>query len=287
MKGVRGTLWRVAPTSLPILLCGEPGVGKQAVARAIHESSRPQTPFVVVACTEAPDALLESPHDAWRGTLFLDEAAELSAILQARLFAILERQLGACRAASGSGAAGRIIAATRKDLRHEVSGGNFREDLFYRLSAASVTLPSLRERREDIPLLVESWIAELGSSREPRVRQIAHEAMKLLMTLPWPGNLAELQAVVEYAVISAPGETIGVEDLPREIRSGAPASAKRSDDLAGALRSFEKAYIENAFRRIGANRRGVAERLGIDLSTLYRKMQALQIRTEFPEGNDG
>ncbi|QSQ25434.1 sigma-54-dependent Fis family transcriptional regulator [Pyxidicoccus parkwayensis] len=296
MRSLYELIGRVAHSGAAVLLRGESGSGKELVARALHfEGPRAAGPFVAVNCTALPHDLLESElfgHvkgaftgatsarrglfvEADRGTLFLDEIGDMPMELQARLLRVLEDgEVRAVGADASRTVDVRIIAATHQDLEARVREGRFRADLFYRLNVVTLRLPPLRERREDIPLLVEHFVTR-ARARNPRsrVQTLAPEVVSALAAMPWPGNVRELENLVERLVVLAPGETVGMEDL----RLHLPPEALESRPLVVAqqelwpLRRLEGEYIAWMVAHCGGNKTRAAELLGIDVSTIHRR----------------
>jgi DNA-binding NtrC family response regulator len=296
MKHVFNLIDKVAATDSTVLIQGESGTGKELVARGIHENSkRSKHPFVTVNCAALHDTLLESElfghakgaftganetrlglfEVADRGTLFLDEIGELPISIQAKLLRVLEsgeiRRLGDSKSMFVDT---RIIAATNKDLASEVKGGNFREDLFFRINIVHISLPPLRERKEDIPLLVEHF---LKTHRiDGMGKKFCPEALECLMKYNWSGNIRELKNLIENLVILTDGEKIGVCNLPEEIRG----HVDNKDYKIGAdisLSDLERQHIVNTLSRLDGNKTRVAEALGISLKTLYNKLKSYNI----------
>jgi two-component system response regulator HydG len=305
MRALYELVERVAQSAAPVLIRGESGSGKELVARALHFSGpRKKSPFVVVNCTALPEPLLESElfgHvrgaftgansarrglfvEADGGTLFLDEIGDMAPGLQAKLLRAL--QDGEVRAVGSDQARKtdvRIVAATHQDLDQRVREGGFRQDLFYRLNVVPVLVPPLRERREDIPLLVEHFLA---AARERNagaaVKRFAPAAMAALVQSAWPGNVRELQNVVERLVIVSTRETLEVDEL----ETHAPAIFAESSPLAEArralmpLKQLEAEYIAWVIARCGGNKTKAAQILGIDVSTIHRKERAEASRAD-------
>ncbi|MER3425119.1 MAG: sigma-54-dependent Fis family transcriptional regulator [Nitrospiraceae bacterium] len=300
MREVFDLIRRVAASPTNVLITGESGTGKELAAKAIHyNSDRREGPFVPVNCAAIPEALLESElfghvkgaftdaktdkrglfEEAQRGTLFLDEISELPLTLQAKLLrAIQEREIrrvGATRAVSVDV---RIIAATNLTLAEEVKAKRFREDLFYRLNVIEVRLPPLRERREDIPLLVEAFLRKCAEASRKEVCGMTESALALLMDYAWPGNVRELENVIERAVTLARGEKIAPEDLPPAIQ-GSRGDCRVLDEAAERtlpLADVEKEYILRILEKTGGNKYQAAHVLGIDRKTLYRKLGEIE-----------
>lgn len=298
----------VAPTDTTVLLLGESGTGKEVVARAIHQwSPRAEHPFVAVNCVALTPELLASElfgHEkgaftgattqkkgkfeiAEGGTIFLDEIGDLAPDLQTKLLRVLqEREFQRVGGLRDIRANVRILAATNRDLRQAMQRGAFREDLYYRLNVVAITLPPLRERREDLPSLVEYFIVqycrEVGRPRLP----IDTDAMTLLQTYPWPGNVRELQNAMERAVVLAPGPSITAADLPAEIRQapGVATDATHMPDidaslsLADAVNAFKRARVQQALEEADGNQSKAAKRLGLPPSNLSRLLRTLGLR---------
>ena len=294
MTSVLDLVGRVAPTDATLLIQGESGVGKEVIARAVHQASaRSARPFVALNCGAVPEALLESElfghlrgaftgavgskpglfEEASGGTIFLDEIGEMPAALQVKLLRVLQsgeiRRLGATQATTIDV---RVLAATNRDLVEMVRQGAFREDLFYRLNVIQVLVPPLRERREDIPLLAEHFLAR-AAEKLGRDLRLSPEIVERLLRYAWPGNVRELENALERAaVLSANGE-IEVAALPARV-----TEAKRkplvSENLPPnpTLEIIERAYIMWVLQSEGGNKTRAAEVLGIDPSTLYRKL---------------
>ena len=289
LKAVRAQIARLAATSSHTLITGESGTGKELVARAIHAASRRRKHrFVPVNCGAIPETLFEShlfghvrgaftnavhAHPglfalAHQGTLFLDEVGELSLALQVKLLRVLEaKEVWALGDTKPTFVDTRIVASTNRDLRRDVEGSRFREDLFYRLNVARVDLPPLRERREDIPLLVEHFIGRLNTKLGRRVVAIEPAALQVLAEHDWPGNVRELEHVLESAMIAADGELISVGLLRPEIVRRPPAS------LRDAIRRFERQQILQVLNLTHFDKKEAARRLGLSLASLYRKLE--------------
>lgn len=298
MEQVRQMITRVAEADSPVLITGESGTGKELVARAIHQAGQAhESPFVAVNCASLPRELAESElfghmrgaftgatrdkpglfEVARTGTLFLDEVGDLPLELQPKLLRAIEQQevtrVGGTRPVATPV---RILAATHRNLRQEVETGRFREDLYFRIRVVEIELPPLRERREDIPLLVEHLLQRRQARRPHSIRGVDPAAMRLLMATPWRGNVRELDNVLERAVLMAQGELLGVGDLPSEL-TGTVRLPRQTDDLKAAVRAYEKQHIRQVLEATGGNREAAARRLGIDPSTLYRRIRDLGI----------
>jgi DNA-binding NtrC family response regulator len=297
MKRVFELVRKVAPTRSTVLITGESGTGKELVARAIHrQGAGDGKRFVAVNCAAIPHDLLENQlfgHrkgaftgadrdqpgvfvHAGEGTVFLDEIAELPPATQAKLLrAIDQKEVMPVGAHEPVQVAARVLAATNKDLHAQVEAGRFREDLYYRLNVVSIPLPPLRERREDIPDLVESLLAKHARAMGKCVSGVTHEAMQLLRSYHWKGNVRELENALQRAVILGEGPLITPADLPPDL---APAEGDPTavDQLGEALARFEKQHIERVLRQT-PDKREAAQRLDIGLSSLYRKIAELKI----------
>ncbi|MGE0885644.1 MAG: sigma-54-dependent transcriptional regulator [Blastocatellales bacterium] len=284
---------KIAATPSSVLIQGESGTGKELIAKAIHYNSpRADQPFIAINCAALPENLLESElygyvkgaftgaHNnktglfkaADGGTLFLDEVSEMPMTLQVKLLrALQEREfipLGSTRAVTFDA---RIIAATNRNLEEEIADGRFREDLFYRLSVFSLTLPPLRERREDIPLLVRYFVEKVSRSLNVAPKTVSDEAMQALINHDWRGNVRELQNAIERAVTLS-DDRIELGHLPQKVRE----TPKAIRDLSGqtiTLEELERRYIIETMDRVADDKTRAAELLGIDLSTLYRKLK--------------
>ena len=296
VKDMLRLIERVAPTDSTVLIRGKSGVGKEMVSNAIHKQSpRARQPFVVVDCAALHENLLQSElfgHEkgaytgavslkhglfevADRGTIFLDEIGEITPPLQVKLLRVLET--GTFRRLGGTADIRvdvRVIAATNRSLEAMMKEGQFREDLYYRLNVFSITIPPLRERRSDIPLLVEHFIhhSSIVSKREAR---ISTEALEALQRYPWPGNVRELKNVIEHALILCDSDVIEREHLPMAIRMGPSFGAE--DEATGllTLEEAEKSYIRRVLNECKGHRQKAAHILGISERTLYRKLQEI------------
>jgi DNA-binding NtrC family response regulator len=300
----------VAATSSTILVTGETGTGKEVVARAIHHGSARRTnPFVALNCSAIPESLLESElfghvrgaftgavgnrqgrlEQAHKGTLFLDEVGTMSPALQVKLLRVLqEREFERIGDSNTIKVDVRIIAATNSDLRHMVDEGQFREDLFYRLNVIPVVLPPLRDRREDIPLLVQHFLEKFraagGTSGSKPALTVAQDAMRRLMSYHWPGNVRQLENAIERAVAVSAGRTqIDVGDLlPDVVRQEGPmfpAALSLPDeglDLDGFVASIERELIQRSLERTGGNKGQAAKLLNLKRTTLVEKLKRLE-----------
>lgn len=290
---------KVAPTNATVLITGESGVGKEVIARLVHVHSQQQDHvFLPVNCSAIPETLLESQlfghtkgaftgaigaqeglfQRARGGTIFLDEIGEMPTTLQPKLLrALEEREVLPVGATTPVKIDIRIVAATNRDLKQEVEGGRFREDLYYRLNVIELYIPPLRERREDIPLLVEYLIQRHNSEMKKAYKGVDNATMKQLMSLPWKGNVRELDNVLERAMILGNGEWISPSDLPRGEAAPLPSLTATSDNLKEAVQSYERSHIETVLKKMEGDKKRAAELLGLSLSSLYRKMDELHI----------
>ena len=297
MKKIFAILPQIAQSSSTVLIHGESGTGKELFARAIHNlSDRKGERFVPVNCAALPDTLLESElfghkagafTDAKRdkpgrftladgGTIFLDEIGDVSPAMQVRLLRVLQDQmiepLGSIEPTPVDV---RVIAATNQDLRDLISQGRFREDLYYRIRIIQLDLPRLRERREDIPLLLDHLVNKFNTRFGKNIAGVSDDVMKILMEYDYPGNVRELENIIEHAFILCRGGLIEIHHLPMEMR-GIPQDT-RSGIMNITLQEMEIYMIREALHRYNGNRKKTAEQLGIDLSTLYRKMKKFDI----------
>jgi DNA-binding NtrC family response regulator len=285
----------VAPTDSTVLITGESGTGKEVVARYIHDlSTRSNDSFLSINCGALPESLLESElfghvkgsftgavkdktglfAAAENGTFFLDEIGETTASTQVKLLRVLQQRevipVGATESLSVNA---RVLAATNRDLEDEIKRGSFRSDLFYRLNVIALHLPPLRQRADDIPLLAASFLARSAAQRGEGVKSLSESATDAMMAYQWPGNVRELENALERAVIMCSSETIGADDLPERV------TARRAEPLVServpttpTLEAIERAYIGWVLQNEGGNKSRAADMLGIDPSTLYRKL---------------
>lgn len=303
MRRLHEILPRIAASESTVLLQGETGTGKELVARAIHSgSARAKGPFVAVNCGALPDTLLESELFGYKagaftgagkdkpgrfalaegGTLLLDEIGEISPALQVRLLRVLQERLyeplGSTRSVKANV---RVIAATHRDLAALVRKGTFRQDLFYRVNVVRLDLPPLRKRKEDIPLLVENFVRRFNRIQGKALAGVSPEVMALLMAHDYPGNVRELENLIEHAFVLCKESRIETRHLPEDFMGHAPPPAAR--DIRGAVDASEAQAILEALRRNGNNRLAAARDLGIHKTTLFRKIKALGL--ELPPGD--
>ena len=308
LKMVLGRVAKVAPTDSTVLISGETGTGKELIARAIHKrSSRSARPFVKVSCAAIPHSLIASElfgHEkgaftgalrqrlgrfelADEGTIFLDEIGELAAETQVALLRVLqEREFERVGGNQPIPVDVRVIAATNRDLKAAITSGDFRSDLFYRINVFPIELPPLREREEDIPMLIKYFIDRYARKAGKRISNISTKTLQLLRSYPWPGNIRELQNVIERSVILSDSEEFSVEEnwLPRQANLaslGEPPLSKRLTAEAKAV--IEAALAQTKGRISGPN--GAAAKLGMPPSTLESKIKSFKIdKYRFKEG---
>jgi PAS domain S-box-containing protein len=289
----------VAASDSSVLIEGASGTGKELVARAIHDLSRRSArPFLAVNCAALPDTLLESELFGYKagaftdakkdkpgrfalaqgGTILLDEIGDISPALQTRLLRVLQERvfepLGSVQPVKADV---RVITATNKDLRQCVREGRFREDLFYRVHVVRLELPRLRDRREDIPLLVEEFIARFNRLQGRDIAGVSDDVLARLMEHDFPGNVRELENAIEHAFVLCRGRLIDVGHLPSHLR-GDEADAHALPPSGRSLAALETMHIRDALRRHQGNRAAAARELGIASSTLFRKIKALRIK---------
>ncbi len=303
MKALRQQLELMAPTNGRVLIYGESGTGKELIASAIHaRSQRARAAFVEVNCAAIPEELIESElfghvkgsftgahenktgkfQQADGGTLFLDEVGDMSLNTQAKVLRVLEEQrfepVGSGKTVQVDV---RVIAATNKNLDNEISRGNFRDDLFYRLNVIPFAVPPLRERAEDIPLLAGYFLREFASEYGRRPKELTEAAQQALMDYSWPGNVRELRNLMERIVIMNPRSRIDAADLPPAPRRHSAASGRLQTanfkSLEEARKAYEREYVLKTLEGLGGNMTRAAAALGLERSHLYRKMKALGI----------
>ena len=298
MEEVLRKIRLVAPTRMNVLIQGESGTGKELVAREIHaQSPRGERSFVAVNCAAIPETLLETEmfgHErgaftgavathrgkletAEGGTLFLDEIGEISPALQAKLLrAIEQKEITRVGGSQVIRVDVRILAATNRDLKQKVEEKAFREDLFYRLNVFNITVPPLRDRREDIPKLAERFLSDISRENEVPRKRLSPEALRLLLSYRWPGNIRELRNAMETSALVSAGDTIGEGDLPPEISNAfLPPSSSAPIPLPApkTLQEIEREAIRSALAEADGNKTRAARLLGIGLRTLHRKVK--------------
>jgi len=303
MQEVFDTVKQIAPTRATVLIEGESGTGKELIAHAIHNlSNRNRSKFIAVHCAALSDQLLESElfghekgaftgaserragrfEQANGGTLFLDEIGEIDANTQVKILRALDP--GVFERVGGNQTIKtdvRLIAATNKSLAKLVRDGKFRDDLFYRLNVVNITMPSLRDRKEDIPLLVAAFLKSFARENEKPVRDLTADAIQAILAYDWPGNVRELRTAVEHGVVMATGHRITLRDLPAGIRMAAGGKGGRATLPAGPsqpynLQDTSQRLMERALAESGGNVTEAARKLGISRRTLHRKLKSLR-----------
>jgi two-component system, NtrC family, nitrogen regulation response regulator NtrX len=307
LKKVMDAIRRAAPTNATVLITGESGVGKELVARAIHRNSlRSRDRFVQVNCAAIPDDLIESElfghekgsftgatekqigkfEQADKGTIFLDEVGDMSLKTQAKVLRVLQEgeveRLGSARTIKVDV---RVIAATNKNLEDEIEKGTFREDLYFRLAVIPVYVPPLRERKDDIPLLVRHFADLFARDNNFRPKRVTPAAMDVLQRYRWKGNIRELRNTVERLIIMTPADSIDLPDLPESIRVDGPSRGPDNEVVkAGTLREHkevsERAFLVQKLRETGWNISKTAELIDTPRSNLYKKLEQYNIRQE-------
>ncbi|HVN84514.1 MAG TPA: sigma-54 dependent transcriptional regulator [Candidatus Binatia bacterium] len=304
MQEVMTLTQRVAPTPSTVLITGESGVGKEVVARAIHHfSERRDRIFLPVNCGAIPEKLIESQlfghlrgaftgaisnqeglfQRARLGTIFLDEIGDLPLNLQVKLLRAIEaKEILPLGTTTPITVDVRVIAATNRDLLREVEAGQFRDDLYYRLSVVRIDIPPLRERREAIPALIDHFIRIHNLELKKHFKGADSGTVKLLMAQPWKGNIRELDNVIEHAMIVGDGDWITQRDLPRTMQQDADVPPPAGDNLRDAMRAFEKIHIQGVLAKVHHDKKAAAKQLGVSLASLYRKIDELQLSSREP-----
>src|ERR671911_1686990 len=307
LKRVTESIRRAAPTNATVLITGESGVGKELVARAVHRNSlRHRERFIQVNCAAIPDDLIESElfghekgsftgatekqigkfEQADKGTIFLDEVGDMSLKTQAKVLRVLQEgeveRLGSSRTIKVDV---RVIAATNKNLDEEIEKGEFRDDLYFRLAVIPIYVPPLRERAEDIPLLVKHFVDLFSRENNFRPKKITPPAMDVLQRYRWKGNIRELRNTVERLIIMTPADSIDLPDLPESIRVDGPSRGPDNDTVkAGTLREHkevsERAFLVQKLRETGWNISKTAELIDTPRSNLYKKLEQYNIKQE-------
>jgi len=296
-------LEQVSESDATILLLGESGTGKELFAKAIHSlSPRKNNPFITVNCGSLPDTLLESELFGYKagaftdakkdkpgrlslaqgGTLFLDEIGDISPALQVRLLRVLQdRSYEPLGSTKSEKADVRIVTATNRDIDGLVKEGKFRGDLYYRINVVRLALPPLRERKEDIPLLVDHFIRKFNHLNNKEVQGLSPEVLNILMTHDYPGNIRELENIIEYAIVVCKNSMIGPEHLPdylqEKVISTSPKTPGDQQGTGVSLDDMEKSFIYEALKKNNWNRTHTAAQLNMHPSTLWRKMKRLKI----------
>jgi len=298
MQEIFGMISRVAPTDSTVLITGESGTGKELIAQAIHANSqRSYMPFIAISCGALPDTLLESELFGYEkgaftgaihakrgrfemadgGTLFLDEIGDISLKTQVGLLRVLQqKEISRLGSEKTTKVDVRILAATNRDLKQAIQEERFREDLYYRLNVISIHIPPLRERTEDIPLLVETFVRKFCAEMNKEEKKVGPSALKILMDYDWPGNVRELENVIERALVIGQGREILPDDLPFS------KGVLRPTELPKSLKLMEKIHIERILKENDWNISKAARELEIDRQTLYNKMQKYEINKGEP-----
>lgn len=303
IKSIKKEAFIASKSSSTVLISGESGTGKELFARAIHNhSNRVDNPFIAVNCAAIPDNLLESElfgyeegaftgakkggklgkfELAHKGTIFLDEIGDMSLHLQAKLLRVLqEKELDKIGGKTNVSIDVRIIAATNKDLEDMVSKGNFREDLYYRLNVIPIHLPSLRERKEDIPLLIDFTIKEYSKKLGKNVEYVDKDVLKVMINYKWPGNIRELQNIIEYSINMSSSSVITLDVIPQKLKNNSCHEAIEKSGEIRTLDNLEKEEIIkalNKFKDYKKDKELAAKALGISRATLYRKLEKYKI----------
>ena len=309
MQQLFGMLELISESDSTVLLEGESGTGKELFAKAIHSlSHRKKAPMITVNCGSLPDTLLESELFGYKagaftdakkdkpgrltlaenGTLFLDEIGDISQLLQVKLLRVLQDRVYEPLGSTNPERANvRIVAATNKNLENLVNQGLFREDLYYRINVVKLVIPPLRERKEDIPLLVEHFLRKFNSLLGKEIQGHFSDVMGALMSHDFPGNIRELENIIEYATVVCRSHLIGIEHLPKNLRRESDSRIKKVSEASGekafSLVEMEKDFIYEALRKNNWNRKDTAAQMGIHPATLWRKIKRLNL--EIPKEN--
>jgi DNA-binding NtrC family response regulator len=298
MRRIASTVKAIKDSESSVLIYGETGTGKELLARALHySSSRRELPFVTVNCAAIPRELMESElfgyekgaftgaisrrtgkfEEASGGTVFLDEIGELELALQAKLLRVLqEREIERLGSNKKIKVFFRLVSSTNRDLREEVGNGRFREDLFYRINVVQINVPPLRERREDIPLLVAEFVTEF-CAREKKVITMSDEVMGIFQNYTWPGNIRQLRNTIEHAIVLAKGNRITRRELPEEFTFSRRREGLTGSNFTQTLKEMEAKTIKEALQKLDGNKSKVAKMLGISRKALYKKMKNLHL----------
>jgi len=298
MQGIFDLIERISGNSSNVLISGETGTGKELVARAIHyNGERKEGPFIAVNCAAIPETLLESElfgykkgaftdaksdkrgliFEAREGTLFLDEITEMSPTLQAKLLRVIEeREVRPLGDTVSYAFDVRIISTTNRDIQTLIREGRFRQDLYYRLKVIDLELPPLHERKEDIPLLIQHFVAKFSKDAKKKVSGVSEEALKILLNYSWPGNIRELDNVIQRAIALGQHGMVLPEDLPPLLTREAEGDAlEKALQMRYTVDQLEKEYIKRVLIAAGGNKSKAAEILGLDRKTLYRKLREI------------
>ncbi len=305
MQEVLATVERVAPTNSTVLLGGESGVGKDLIARALHQHSRRASgPFVKINCTAIPENLLESELFGYekgaftgaisskpgkfeladKGTIFLDEIGDVPGTIQVKLLRVLpDREFERLGGTKTLKVDVRVVAATNQDLRAALEEGTFREDLYYRLNVVPINIPPLRERKEDIPYLVESFVERFAREAGKPIRGITPAALKMLMEFHWPGNVRELENIIERAVALSAGQMLDVGDVRLDlspVKTAADSGGGMFPPEGTTLEQFEDEIIKEALRRANGNKSQAARLLGMSRNALRYRLTKIGVPDE-------
>jgi two-component system response regulator HydG len=298
MQKIYDLIERVGDTSSNVLITGESGTGKELVAKAAHYNGiKKEGPFIAVNCSAIPETLLESElfgykkgaftdaktdkkgliFEANEGTLFLDEITEMPPTLQAKLLRVIEeKEIRPLGDTNSYPVDVRIISSTNRDIGFLIKQKRFREDLYYRLKVIDIELPSLRDRREDIPLLAQHFINKFSQDLKKNVTSVSEEVLRIFLNYPWPGNVRELENVIQRAITLCQHEIILPEDLPRSMLQEKDKNLlEKAAQQKYTINQLEKEYIKRILVDVGGNKSKAAEILGFDRKTLYRKLQEL------------
>jgi DNA-binding NtrC family response regulator len=298
MQRIYTLIERIGDSTSSVLITGESGTGKELVARALHYSGvRKEGRFIAINCAAIPETLLESElfgykkgaftdakadkkgliSEASGGTVFLDEITELPLVLQAKLLRVIEeREIRPLGDTTSHPVDPRFISASNRDLKQMIQQGRFREDLYYRLKVIDIELPPLRERREDIPLLVQHFIGRFKHELKKQVSGVSEDALKVLMSYSWPGNVRELENVIQRALTLCQQETLLPEDLPPSMFQEAEEDhLEKICRKKYTLNQLEREYVKKILIEAGGNKSKAAEILGLDRKTLYRKLEEI------------
>jgi len=299
MQTIYDLIERIGDSTSNVLITGESGTGKELVARAIHyNGTRKEGPFIPINCAAIPETLLESELfgykrgaftdaktdkkglmvEASEGTIFLDEVAEMSPLFQAKLLRVIEqREVRPLGDTNSYPIDVRIISASNRDIKNLIHQGRFREDLYFRMKVIDIELPPLRERREDIPLLVDHFINQFGNKPNRNTSGVSEEALRILINYSWPGNVRELENIIQRAIALCRHEVILPEDLPSSMlhESNEESLLEKGLHKKYTLDQLEKEYIKKVMVEAGGNKSKAAEILGLDRKTLYRKIEEI------------
>ncbi len=298
MQKIYDLIERISDSSSNVLITGESGTGKELVAKAIHYNGvRKEGPFVAINCAAIPETLLESElfgykkgaftdaksdkkgliFEANEGTLFLDEITEMPLTLQAKLLRVIEeREVRPLGDTNSYPIDVRIISTSNRDIASLIQQGRFREDLYYRLKVIDIEMPPLRERKEDIPILVQHFIHKFSKELKKAVSSVSEDALKILLNYFWPGNVRELENIIQRAITLSQHEVILPDDLPASIIQKTDEKLfEKAMEEKFTLDQLEKEYIKRILIETGGNKSKAAERLGLDRKTLYRKLEEL------------